>query len=33
MVSVDTGEQIEPAENLRPNLAILIGGSIAIGLV
>jgi leader peptidase (prepilin peptidase) / N-methyltransferase len=33
MISVDTGEQIEPAENLRPNLAILIGGSIAIGLV
>jgi leader peptidase (prepilin peptidase) / N-methyltransferase len=33
MIGVDTGEQIEPAENLRPNLAILIGGSIAIGLV
>jgi len=33
MISVDAGEQIAPAENLHPNLAILIGGSIAIGLV
>ena len=30
MISVDTGEQIA---NLRPNFAILIGGSIAVGLV
>lgn len=33
MTSVDTREQIESAENLQPNLAILIGGGIAIGLV
>jgi leader peptidase (prepilin peptidase) / N-methyltransferase len=33
MISVNAGEQIEPGEDLRPNLAILIGGSIAIGLV
>jgi leader peptidase (prepilin peptidase)/N-methyltransferase len=33
MIGVDTGEQIESVENLRPNLAILISGSAAIGLV
>ena len=33
MTSIDTKEQIESAENLQPNLATLIGGSIAIGLV
>jgi leader peptidase (prepilin peptidase) / N-methyltransferase len=33
MTSVDTREEIEPAESLQPNLAILIGGGIAIGLV
>lgn len=33
MISVDTGERIESAENLQPNLAIVIGGGIAIGLV
>ena len=33
MISVDAGEQIAPAENLHPNLAILIGGGTAIGLV
>jgi leader peptidase (prepilin peptidase)/N-methyltransferase len=33
MMSVDAGEQIERAERLRPNLAILISGGIAIGLV
>ena len=33
MTSVDAKEQIGPADDLRPNLAILIGGSAAIGLV
>ena len=33
MTSVDTKEQIESVENLQPNLATLIGGSIAIGLI
>lgn len=33
MIDVDAGAQIEPADDLRPNLAILIGGSVAIGLV
>jgi leader peptidase (prepilin peptidase) / N-methyltransferase len=33
MTSVDAGERIEPADDLRPNLAVLIGGSVAIGLV
>ena len=33
MTSIDTKEQIESAENLQPNLATLIGGSVAIGLV
>jgi leader peptidase (prepilin peptidase)/N-methyltransferase len=33
MTSVDTREQIESVEHLQPNLAILIGGGIAIGLV
>jgi leader peptidase (prepilin peptidase)/N-methyltransferase len=33
MSSVDTREQAESAESLQPNLAILIGGGVAIGLV
>ena len=33
MTSIDAQEQIESAESLQPNLAILIGGGIAIGLV
>jgi leader peptidase (prepilin peptidase)/N-methyltransferase len=33
MISVDGAEQIGPADDFRPNLAILIGGSTAIGLV
>jgi leader peptidase (prepilin peptidase) / N-methyltransferase len=33
MTSVDAQEQIETAGNLHPNLAVLIGGGIAIGLV
>ena len=33
ITSIDTAEQIDSVENLRPNLAVLIGGSIAIGFV
>jgi leader peptidase (prepilin peptidase) / N-methyltransferase len=33
MSSVDTRERAESAESLQPNLVILIGGSVAIGLV
>jgi leader peptidase (prepilin peptidase)/N-methyltransferase len=33
MTSFETREQIESAESLQPNLAVLIGGGIAIGLV
>jgi len=33
MIDVDAGEQIEPDENLRPNLPVLISGSVAIAVV
>jgi len=33
MISIDAAQQIVPVDDFRPNLAILIGGSIAIGLV
>ena len=33
MISLDAQQQIEPIGDLRPNLAVLIGGSVAIGLV
>lgn len=33
MTSIDTTERTESAEDLRPNLAVVIGGGIAIGLV
>jgi leader peptidase (prepilin peptidase)/N-methyltransferase len=33
MISIDAAQQIGPVDDFRPNLGILIGGSIAIGLV
>ena len=33
MTSIDTTQRAESAENLRPNIAVVIGGGIAIGLV